>query len=467
MLPVLGQCSRRCMALSVLRGASSFTSSQKNSTLTNLSQPYLSFQISCRRSGGYMTRGWASQSRGKRKDSSAILPEHTIRSLLDSMERELARRGDFRELDDLSDHEFNDLFLEVESGDLEKVVPIDFNEPKSRPFINKRIKPTFLKPQVYDLPSSTWKPFKNSTEILKRNEILKIASWNLFFDPLGLEARTSAALTHLRAMFGQDPQKLVVMFQELRQESLETILNDKWAQQNFVLSDEKAPCLPRGNGQPSRYFTLMMVSRTLPISNCFRIPFDSNMMRDALVVDIPVGESTDARKTKESLRLCTTHLESLHEGKRYRLPQLSVVSSLLKGKLSNGQRICGGLVGGDMNSVDSSEQKIHQAPEVGLKDVWEDEPPPSSPVRKSFQKDPTYGRAKGNTWGYQSDGAKSRKRLDKFLYTGSIETVALGEEAQDVTGRLGRFGIGLKTRVGVDDIWVSDHFGITIGIKIT
>jgi hypothetical protein len=39
--------------------------------------------------------------------------------------------------------------------------------------------------------------------------------------------------------------------------------------------------------------------------------------------------------------------------------------------------------------------------------------------------------------------------MDKFLYTGSVETVAL-DEAQDVMGRLGRLGIGLKTEL---DVW--------------
>lgn len=118
-----------------------------------------------------------------------------------------------------------------------------------------------------------------------------------------------------------------------------------------------------------------------------------------------------------------------------------------------------------MNSVNPSEHNTHRAPELGLKDRWEDEPAPTPPALKPFQKDITYGKARGNTWGYQSDRARrTRKRLDKFLYTGSIETFALSE-AQDITGKLGRFGIGLKTKAILDDIWVSEHFGITIGFK--
>ena len=128
---------------------------------------------------------------------------------------------------------------------------------------------------------------------------------------------------------------------------------------------------------------------------------------------------------------------------------------------------------------------------------------------KLFQKDLTYGRAKGNTWGYQSAGPRGRKRMDKVLYTGSVGTEALSE-AQDLSGKIGRLGIGLKTEVEVManenkrfrvlrgriveesyeyyydiqrehffphdghkigvrktiDGWVSDHFGIAIGIRV-
>jgi len=102
--------------------------------------------------------------------------------------------------------------------------------------------------------------------------------------------------------------------------------------------------------------------------------------------------------------------------------------------------------------------------------------------------------------------------MDKFFYTGSIETIALNE-AQDVSGRLGRLGIDLKTEVEAwedettkisvvqgryvekphkryysEDLaarlrdrgtlsekvlvrtkvntWVSDHFGIAVGIRV-
>ncbi|KAK7224008.1 hypothetical protein V2G26_012011 [Clonostachys chloroleuca] len=185
----------------------------------------------------------------------------------------------------------------------------------------------------------------------------------------------------------------------------------------------------------------MMVSRTLPTSNCFRIPFTTGMGRDALVVDIPVLNA-EGMNFKESFRLCTTHLESLWGGKAYRRCQLASISALLKGALTPANNIIGGVVGGDMNAIDRSEHDYHRAAEVDLKDVWEDEPAPPPPVLKPFKKDTSYGRVRGNTWGYQSARQRDRKRMDKFFYTGSIKTFAV-DDAQDVVGRLGRLGMGM------------------------
>jgi tyrosyl-DNA phosphodiesterase 2 len=105
--------------------------------------------------------------------------------------------------------------------------------------------------------------------------------------------------------------------------------------------------------------------------------------------------------------------------------------------------------------------------------------------------------------------------MDKFFYTGSIETFAI-HEVQDISGKLGRLGIGLRTEVealeyeyeGLKKVsykrgkyveeplknyfsetsvaelrekgrlgkgklvrtqlnpWVSDHFGVAVGTKV-
>lgn len=354
--------------------------------------------------------------------------------------------------------------------------------------------------------------------------MLKIISWNINASTANHGARVTAALEHLQELFGKSQDPIVMMFQEVCDTSLQAILQNPWVQQNFVLSDTRPPesiytnipgdsfILRRLDWAAAESFSLLMISRNLAIETCFRVPFKTLRGRDALVVDIPISSSTQPNESNECLRLCTTHLESFMRGKTYRYNQLALISTLLKGVPIIKSRIVAGIVGGDINSIEQSEQDFHRAIDVDLKDAWEDVPAPPIPVRKPFQKGLSYGRARGNTWGYQPVKSRPRNRMDKFLYTGSLETVA-PEEAQDVTGRLGRLGIGLKIKVDAWEgqimkssvvpgkivkkpvmtfftrrsavkwqekgllrekklvrkkghLWVSDHFGIAIGIKV-
>ena len=205
-----------------------------------------------------------------------------------------------------------------------------------------------------------------------------------------------------------------------------------------------------------------MVSYEIQVGTWFRTPLPGNMERDALFIDIPVSTCTgnsaaeearnsigQSRLGKRYLRLCTTHLESLWEaeGKEFRPRQLAQISALLKAPPTKYVQITGDLVGGDMNHISLLDFSCHKMADIDLFDVWEDISPPPIPELKPFQKDLSYGRAKGNTWGYQSKNAHSRKRLDKFFYTGSVEIMTI-PEAQDLAGKIGRLGIGTKTRVG-------------------
>ena len=317
----------------------------------------------------------------------------------------------------------------------------------------------------------------------------------------GRAKRTSAVMDYLKDLFGDPPPAMVVMLQEVHDHSLTAILAHQWIRKNFVLSNAEAP---------QRYFTIVMVSRHLRAENWFRVPFQSRMERDALVVDIELSNlKGELDYPKRYLRLSTTHLESLPEteGDELRPRQLAQISALLKAPSTHRAQIIGGIVGGDMNAISPTDAFTHKAHDIDLHDVWEDTPPSPIPARKPFQKDLTYGKAKGNTWGYQSQRANSRKRLDKFFYTGLVETMAL-VEPQDLTGKVGRLGIGIKTNIQVweyeeivkglrivrgmpreypikrrfdteqqskilingerkeIDTWISDHFGIAIGVKV-
>lgn len=378
--------------------------------------------------------------------------------------------------------------------------------------------PQCLRPQIYCSTSSSWVELENSfRQMLKRDHILKIATWNINQSSPGQGARAVAALEHLQALLGNIGSPSVIMLQEVCHESLQEILNSPWVQRNFVVSNVAPPesiytdisgesfILRKLVWDTVPYCTLMMVSRGVPIRRCFRVPFVSGMGRDALVMDIPVSPTEE----KDCLRLCTTHLESLYAPST-RASQLGFISRLLKGTPHMDSRIIAGVVGGDMNVSNKSEHEIHKTVDVDLNEIWEDVPAPPVPILKPFQKDLSCGRARGNTWGYQSEGKRSGKRLDKFFYTGLIETVA-PDEAQDVTGRLGRFGMNLKTEVeawedeydtlsfargryvekklksyysnkraaelrekGLGEglvhregpLWVSDHFGLMTGIRV-
>ncbi|CAG1975232.1 unnamed protein product [Fusarium graminearum] len=373
------------------------------------------------------------------------------------IDAELARRGDFRRADEISDPEFNELYLQKFSHFHQ-----DDEEPDTIP----------LKPQMYNIQSSSWVPSSNKAKPPERGRVLKIASWKLLSSTPTLAAlRTSAAIAHLRSIFGKNPHNLVVMLQQINQEVLEVILKDKWAQQNFVLSDKEPPYVEnkvdksggdKGDLKSSQYFTIMMISRNLPISNCFRLPLESEIKTDALVVDVPLPVSENDDRSNQSLRLCTTCIES----NELDFEQLSEVSYLLIGMCSGEQSLVGGLVGGYLG-----EKDFHREVMKGYDDVWDDESSAVPPVSKSSQKDITSGKGKskskgkGNKGSPHSDKTRKGEQLDTFLYTGLIETVAL-KEAQATTGRLGRFGTGLKTKSGSDNVGVSDHFGITVGIKV-
>lgn len=351
--------------------------------------------------------------------------------------------------------------------------------------------------------TSSWRPFKSVSEQggFCPGSLLRVVSWNIDFMAPGRASRASAAMAHLKEVFGDPPPPLVIMLQEVNSQSLAAILTHSWIRNNFVLSNVEAP---------QNYFTLMMVSPQVQAETWFRMPFPSRMGRDALVVDIPILSSgKEPKQTNNFVRLCTTHLESLPEveGQERRPLQLAQVSALMKAPPTSRAQIVAGLVGGDMNPISPIDAASHEAENVKLRDVWEETPPPPIPLLKPFQKDLTCGRARGNTWGYQSRAARSRKRLDKFFYTGSADTVPL-PEAQDLTGKIGRLGIGVKTKVEVweseqmelhivkgnfvqksvkrhidpeskwckglleigvrkeIDTWVSDHFGITVGFRV-
>ncbi|RTE84673.1 hypothetical protein BHE90_000785 [Fusarium euwallaceae] len=316
------------------------------------------------------------------------------------------------------------------------------------------LQPQHIEPLVFHPHSAVWRPLAAGNSGLSRGSILTTASWNLNWSDPDPTARTVASLTHLENILGAEPQNLIVMLQEVSPISLQTILGHLWVQHNFILSNDKPPEVPRKvtlNGssdlRPSAqketsYFTVMMASKNLPVTACFRTPLITNMGRDVLSMDIHTLSREEASSPQECVRFCTTHLESLWQGKEYRRGQLAVISDLLKKPILPGCRVIAGLVGGDMNAIDKSEHAYHKEPYVDLRDIWED-------GQMMPQQDGNCQNEKGGgTWGDRSSRHRGSKRLDKFLYSGAIESLAF-EDSTNCSERVRRFGVGLRTAVKV------------------
>lgn len=352
-----------------------------------------------------------------------------------------------------------------------------------------------------------------STE-LSPGGVLTLASWNLNWSSFDPVARTTAALAHMERVFGASPEHLIVMLQEVSPESLGTILENPWVRRNFIISDtkplkssrtvtvDKYSRLERSAKQALDYFTTMMVAKTLPIRGCFRVPLTTKMGRDALGTDISLKSDKSASDTRECLRVCTTHLESLQEGHMLRPRQLAAISRLLKESTIHGYKVVSGIVGGDMNAIRNSEHDYHRSDDVKLTDIWE----VTSRTTQSHE------ISRGSTDGFQSSQHRGPKRLDRFLFSGPIQPLPVNH-AQEVDGSIGLFGIGLRTTVKAWEIkreelhsrggqvikkenkeyisekrfetlqhlgflssyqvkqiemdsWVSDHIGITVRIQV-
>lgn len=100
---------------------------------------------------------------------------------------------------------------------------------------------------------------------------------------------------------------------------------------------------------------MMIVSKDLPIAECFRVPFVTQHGRDGLSIDIPILTLSPANKLRKVVRICTTYLEEGDFGGEYRLGQLTFLSSQLHGKPHMGSIVVAGLIAGDTNIANLSE----------------------------------------------------------------------------------------------------------------
>jgi len=261
---------------------------------------------------------------------------------------------------------------------------------------------------------------------------LRLLTWNVDFLTENASERLGAALGHIqrdvfRCRAGEGPEPCCILLQEVHIEAFHVILDNEWVRQHFAI----APVSPDKWPPHAEYGNVTLVSRTIPISEVWSLEFESSAMsRNALLVDLKLSES-DSDSRVVTLRVANTHLESLSLGEKVRPVQMGLIAKLLKEK-----GIDGGIVGGDMNAIGASDAGIARS--VGLVDSW-----------KGREED-----EEGYTWGYQTSEEYPPGRLDKILFTPGRRIEV--EEPKMI-------GVGVTT---VDDIWVSDHYGLITTVRM-
>lgn len=162
------------------------------------------------------------------------------------------------------------------------------------------------------------------------------------------------------------------------------------------------------------------------------------MQRDALFVDIPL------LPTHKTLRLCTTHLESLRASPPKRPAQLAAAATHLR-------QAHAGILGGDLNAIEAFDATLHV--DCGLRDAY-------------LEMGGVEGEEGGMTWGQMAGRVERERfgltRMDKLLFCGEgVRVVGFERFGMDVVVEDGEAARGLEEGPGgLEKAWVTDHLGV-------
>jgi len=167
------------------------------------------------------------------------------------------------------------------------------------------------------------------------------------------------------------------------------------------------------------------------------------MGRDVLFVDIVLPQD-------KTLRVGTTHLESLRASPPLRPAQLTTAADLMKDTDV-------AIVGGDLNAIEDFDKTLHL--ENDLKDAY-------------LENGGAEGDEEGATWGQMVTKMERARfglgRLDKILFCGDglvlegfqtfgMDAVLEGEAGERLVNEY--FG-------GLEKAWVTDHLGIMANFRV-
>ncbi|KAK8207085.1 hypothetical protein IWZ01DRAFT_484482 [Phyllosticta capitalensis] len=171
--------------------------------------------------------------------------------------------------------------------------------------------PRQIRPWLFSAVESDWIQPENISDQhdVEVETVMPVVLWNLtWFGPKEYDAaRSSAAMSLLRDIFGERPRPMAIMLHEVSPWVLMTILEHEWVRRNFQVGFDDTPIQPVGLDVcqfPEFRFPksfVMMVSSQLRTEHWM-------LMDDILSVDLPVGCDYGKQNDKKLLRFGMTQL---------------------------------------------------------------------------------------------------------------------------------------------------------------
>ncbi|KAH6640735.1 Endonuclease/exonuclease/phosphatase [Chaetomium tenue] len=265
-----------------------------------------------------------------------------------------------------------------------------------------------------------------------------VLSWNIDFMRPEDDARMASALKHLHGLVAAKPNPpSVVMLNEMTRSDLTLIKDAAWVREGYNITDINAD-----HWESTTYGTCMLLPHTLPLTSLTRLHYTNTaMQRDALFADVALPRG-------RTLRLCTTHLESLRVAPPRRPAQLAAAAAHLR-------KADVGVLGGDLNAIEEFDRGLYK--ECGLRDAY-------------LEGGGGEGEEGGMTWGYQSGEERRAQfglgRLDKILFCGgALKLLAFERFGRDVVveeeGPASRLVHG-----DLEKAWVTDHLGVRAEFQV-
>ncbi|KAL2261890.1 hypothetical protein VTK26DRAFT_3046 [Humicola hyalothermophila] len=276
-----------------------------------------------------------------------------------------------------------------------------------------------------------------------------VLSWNIDFMRPMPHARMAGALKHLHSLVDGQPNRHVIMLNEMVVSDLDLIRHTDWVRTGYNITD-----VSNFHWESPGYGTCMLIPRSLPIQSVFRVHYpDTAMQRDALFVDVSLPGS-------RTLRLCSTHLESLAPNPPKRPSQLALAASYLHqpaAATTATTTIVGGVLAGDLNAVQDFDRTLPE--ENGLRDAY-------------LECGGVEGTEEGMTWGQMAHRDQRERfglsRMDKVLFCGEgLEVVGFERFGMDVLVDGGEaIERQLVMMTGLERPWVTDHLGVKADFRL-